>query len=56
MIAKRFLKEENGGPVTMEYVIFVAAICILMAAGVEVLFKGMSNLFGAWANYFGAGG
>lgn len=55
MTAKDFLKEENGGAITAEYVIFVAAIAIIMAVGVGVLFNAMRALFGAWAGYFGAG-
>jgi Flp pilus assembly pilin Flp len=55
MSLKKFWKEDQGSVVT-EYVIFVAAIGVLLAAGVYVLFNGMSTLFGAWANYFGAGG
>jgi len=56
MTAKKFLSEEKGGPVTTEYVIFVAAIGIIMAVGVGILFNAMGNLFGAWAGYFGATG
>jgi Flp pilus assembly pilin Flp len=54
MTPKRFLKEEEG-VVTAEYVVFVAAIGILMAVGVGVLFNAMHNLFSAWAGYFTAG-
>jgi Flp pilus assembly pilin Flp len=54
MNLKKFLAEDQGAVVT-EYVVFVAAIGIILAAGVYVLFDGMSNLFGAWAGYFGAG-
>jgi Flp pilus assembly pilin Flp len=52
MSAKRFFQEDRGGPVTAEYVVFVAAIGILMAVGVGVLFNAMSRLFSAWAGYF----
>jgi Flp pilus assembly pilin Flp len=55
MTPEKFLKEDKGGPITTEYVVFVAAIGILMAVGVGVMFNGMSNLFGAWAAYFTAG-
>jgi Flp pilus assembly pilin Flp len=54
MNLKRFLEDEQG-VVATEYVIFVAAIGILMAVGVSALFGAMSNLFGAWARYFGGG-
>ena len=52
MINKKLLQEENGGPVTTEYVIFVGFIGIVMAVGVTVLFNAMRNLFTAWAGYF----
>ena len=54
MNLKKFCAEDHGAVVT-EYVVFVAAIGIIMAAGVYVLFDGMSSLFGAWAQYFNAG-
>ncbi len=50
----RFLKEDRGGPVTTEYVVFVAAIGILMAVGVGIMFNAMKALFTAWATYFTA--
>jgi Flp pilus assembly pilin Flp len=56
MMAKKFLKEDQGGPITTEYVIFVAAIGIIMGVGVVALFNGMSALFGAWSGYFGTSG
>ncbi len=52
--AKDFLREDQGA-ITAEYVVFVAAIGIIMAVGVTVLFNAMKALFGAWAGYFGAG-
>jgi Flp pilus assembly pilin Flp len=55
MTLEKFLKEEKGAATTTEYVVFVAAIGIILAAGVGVLFNSMSTLFGAWATYFGAG-
>jgi Flp pilus assembly pilin Flp len=54
MNLKKFLADDQAAVVT-EYVVFVAAIGIIMAAGVYVLFNGMSTLFGAWAGYFRAG-
>lgn len=56
MRVKKFLKEDQGGPIATEYVIFVAAIGIIMAVGVAALFNGMKDLFGAWAGYFGTTG
>jgi Flp pilus assembly pilin Flp len=56
MMAKKFLKEDQGGPITTEYVIFVAAIGIIMGVGVLALFNGMKDLFGAWTGYFGTTG
>jgi Flp pilus assembly pilin Flp len=53
MMVKKFLKEDQGGPITTEYVLFVAAIGIIMGVGAVVLFNGMRDLFGAWAGYFG---
>lgn len=54
MTLKRFLAEERG-VVTAEYVVFVAAIGILLTAAAVVMFNGMANLFSAWAGYFNAG-
>jgi Flp pilus assembly pilin Flp len=51
MTPKKFLKEEKG-VVAMEYVIFVAAIGIILAAGVAVLYNSMGTLFAAWGSYF----
>jgi Flp pilus assembly pilin Flp len=53
MTPKKFLKEEKG-VVATEYVIFVAAIGIIMAVGVYALTDAMKNLFTAWSYYFGA--
>ncbi len=52
MKLKKFMKEESGS-ITAEYVIFVAAIGIILAAGTTVLFNSMSDLFAKWAGYFG---
>ena len=55
MSIKKFLQDDDG-MVATEYVIFVAAIGILMAVGVGLLFNAMSDFFGAWAGYFSASG
>ena len=52
MNIKKFIQQNKGGPVTTEYVIFVAAIGIILIVGVTALFNGMKNLFNAWAVYF----
>ena len=49
-----FLKEDQGA-VVVEYVILVAAAGLVLAAGVWVMFNGMSDLFKAFASYFGGG-
>jgi len=54
MSFEKFPAEEQG-TVTVEYVIFVAAIGIIMAVGVYALFNGMSALFNNWASYFQGG-
>jgi Flp pilus assembly pilin Flp len=54
MAIKKFLKDDQG-VVSVEYVIFVAAIGIILAVGVTALFNGMKTLFTAWAGYFGGG-
>lgn len=48
---KQFWRDEKG-VVTVEYVVFVAAIGILLVLGVWVLINGMGDLFGAYSNYF----
>ncbi len=53
-LIKNLIRDEQG-VVPAEYVVFVAALGILLAGGVFVLFNGLSALFGAWAAYFGAG-
>ncbi len=53
MNLNKLMKEDQGGSITAEYVIFVAAIGIILAAGTTILFNGMSNLFSSWAGYFG---
>jgi len=52
MRVKEFFQEEKG-VVAMEYVIFAAAIGILLAVGVGVLLDAMGNFFASWAGYFG---
>jgi Flp pilus assembly pilin Flp len=49
-----FLNDEQG-VVPTEYVIMVAAIGVLLAAGIVVLLQAMSGLFAAWARYFAGG-
>ena len=51
MNIKKFLKN-NQATVAIEYVVFVAAVGILLIVGVGVLFKSMSGLFSGWASYF----
>ena len=48
----RFLQEDQG-VIASEYIVFVAAIGILMAVGVGILFNSLGNFFGSWATYFG---
>ncbi len=55
MVLKGFMSQE-GGSVAAEYVIFVAAVGILLIVGVGVLFGSLSGLFGSWANYFNTTG
>jgi len=55
MNPKKFLKDEKG-VIATEYVIFVAAIGMLLTVGVGLLFNSMGGLFSSWATYFGAGG
>ena len=53
MTPKKFLKEETG-VIATEYVVFVAAVGLLLAAGVFALTRVMGELFTTWAGYFGA--
>jgi Flp pilus assembly pilin Flp len=55
MKIKRFLQEDQGAIAT-EYVIFVAAIGIVLAVGVFALTGAMRDLFTAWKQYFEPGG
>lgn len=54
MNVKKFLMDDRG-IVAVEYVVFVAAIGIILGVGVLALFNGMKDMFGAWAGYFGGG-
>jgi Flp pilus assembly pilin Flp len=54
MLRKDFFRKEDG-VISAEYVIFVAAIAILLAVGVSVLFNAMSNYFATWAGFFAGG-
>lgn len=52
MSARKFFQEDKG-VITVEYVVFVAAIGTLMILGVTVLFNALGNFFTSWATYFG---
>jgi Flp pilus assembly pilin Flp len=49
---KQFLREELGAVITAEYVIFLAAIGIILVVGIAALFGGLQNLFNAYSTYF----
>jgi Flp pilus assembly pilin Flp len=51
---KRFL-QGNEGVIATEYVVFVAAIGIVLVLGVWLLFSSISGYYAAWGNYFSAG-
>jgi Flp pilus assembly pilin Flp len=53
MTPEKFLKEEKG-VIAAEYVVFMAAIGILLAVGVFALTGAIRDLLTAWAGYFGA--
>lgn len=55
MLWKNFFRDEDG-VVAMEYVLFCAAIAILLVVGVGLLFTAMSDYFGDWADFFSASG
>jgi Flp pilus assembly pilin Flp len=55
MTSKKFLKEEKGGPITTEYVVFVAFAGIVLAVGAGFLFNAMRDLFTTYAGYFSGG-
>ena len=50
---KAFLRDE-GGVVSAEYVIFLAALGIICIVGILALFGGLGSLFSAYATYFQA--
>jgi Flp pilus assembly pilin Flp len=50
---KDFCREESG-VVSAEYVIMVAVLGIVGAAGLWILYGGLQSLFGAYASYFQA--
>ena len=54
MLLRNFFREEQNGTVATEYVVFVAAIGIILAVGVFALYNGMEAVFNAWAGYFTA--
>jgi Flp pilus assembly pilin Flp len=49
----RRLHQDSEGVVSVEYVVFVAAIGTAMVIGVTLLFDAMSTFLGNWATYFG---
>jgi Flp pilus assembly pilin Flp len=46
------LLARDEGSVAVEYVVFVAAVGIILIVGVAALFNSMSGLFEQWATYF----
>ena len=54
MPLKRFM-QGNEGVIASEYVVFVAAIGIILVLGVWLLFTSISGVYSAWGNYFSAG-
>jgi Flp pilus assembly pilin Flp len=46
-----FLKDDQG-VVSLEYLLFVAAIAIFLTVGVIALMNGMSSYFNSWAGFF----
>jgi hypothetical protein len=56
MLRKDFFKEEDGGPLSAEMVIMIAAVGVLLGVGVSVLFNAMSDYFALWAGFFSGGG
>ena len=51
MALMRLLARDEGS-VAVEYVVFVAAVGIILIVGVAALFNSMSGLFKQWAQYF----
>jgi Flp pilus assembly pilin Flp len=49
-----FLKDDQG-VVSLEYLLFVAAIAIILTVGVAALMGGMSSYFSNWADFFNSG-
>ncbi|MBW1953917.1 MAG: hypothetical protein JRI59_03130 [Deltaproteobacteria bacterium] len=49
---KPFWREDSGSILATEYMIFLAAIVILLAAGIWALQGGLSDLFAAYSQYF----
>jgi Flp pilus assembly pilin Flp len=50
----KFLKD-NRATIATEYVVFAAAIGVLLIVGVALLFSSISGYYAAWGNYFSAG-
>jgi Flp pilus assembly pilin Flp len=49
---KHFLHDDQA-VISTEYVVFVAFIAVVLAAGVGVLYVAMRDFFGDWAHFFG---
>lgn len=47
-----FWREESGAILATEYILFVAAIGIILAVGIWALQDGLAALFGAYSQYF----
>ena len=56
MLKKEFLRGEDGGPLSAEMVILIAAVGLLLGVGVSLLYNAMSNYFASWATFFSGGG
>ena len=46
-----FVKDDQG-VIPVEYVVFAAAIAIILSVGVAALMGGMSSYFNSWATFF----
>jgi Flp pilus assembly pilin Flp len=49
------LLKDDQGVVSLEYLLFVAAIAILLTAGVAALMNAMGGYFNSWAAFFNSG-
>jgi Flp pilus assembly pilin Flp len=50
------LLEDDRGVVSLEYLLFVAAIAIFLTVGVSALMGAMSGYFNSWVTFFNSGG